>query len=246
MIMPQVLEDRLPRGTFFADLEGSQFSAIRHSVRLGRALQNTSPQMAEDYRDGKSLKEIAKSYDISQTKGIAESTAIEAVRYALSGYHSNFGFLGEQDYDGLIPQDEYTNLAKQHHSNNALKIDEQMKKENRGIYGIPSAQRTLAGQKGARNQIEKKIGIHAQTFEDHQELGRLGAEALGHTIWSDDEKLSALDMATQPGKEYQRGSRIAIGKIASELNDLYHEGNSIRTARAVGKFLSDYDSGLRQ
>ena len=244
--MPQVLEDRLPRGTFFADLEDSQFSAIRHSVRLGKTLQNTFPQMADDYRKGKSLKEIAEAYEISHTKGIAESTAIEAVRYALSGYHSNFEFLEEQDYNGLIPQDEYADLASQHHSNNALKIDEQMRKENRGIYGISSSQRTLAGQKGTRTQIENKIGIHAQTLVDHQKLGRLGAEALGHTIWSDEEKLSTLDMATQSGKEYQRGSRIAIGKIASELNDLYHEGNSVRTARAVGKFLNDYDSGLRQ
>ena len=244
--MPQVLEDKLPKGTFFADLEDSQFSAIRYSVRLGRSLQTTFPQMADDYRRGKSLKEIAESYDISHTEGIAESTAIEAVRYALSGYHSNFAFLEEQEYDGLIPQEEYADLAKQHHSHNALKIDEQMKRENRGIYGIPSAQRTLAGQKGARNQIENKIGIHAQTSEDHQELGRLGAEAIGHTIWSDEEKLSALDMATQPGKEYRRGSRIAIGKIASKLNELYHGGNSVRTARAVGKFLRDYNSGLRQ
>jgi len=244
--MPQILEDRLPKGTFFADLNDSQFSAIRHSVRLGRTLQNTSPQMADDYREGKSLKEIAEAYEISHTEGIAKSTAIEAVKYALSGYHSNLGFLEEKNYDGLIPEEEYADLASQHHSNNALKIDEQMRRENRGIYGIPASQRILAGQKGARTQIENKIGIHAQTFEDHQKVGRLGAEALGHTIWSDEEKLSTLDMATQPGKEYQRGSRIAIGKIASELNDLYHDGNSIRTARAVGKFLSDYDSGLRQ
>lgn len=244
--MSQVLEDRLPRGTFFADLEDSQFSAIRHSVRLGRTLQNSSPQIAEDYRSGKSLKEIAVEHDIPQTMNISESTAIEAVRYALSGYHSNFGFLDEADYDGLIPQNEYFDLAREHHSNNALKVDEQMKAENRGIYGIPASQRTLGGQKGARTQIENRIGIHAQTFEDHQEIGRLGAEACGFTVWSDEEKLSALDMATQPGKEYQRGSRIAIGKIASELNELYHNGNSVRTARAVGKFLADYDSGLRQ
>lgn len=244
--MEQVLEDKLPKGIFFADLDGSQFSAIRHSVRLGRILQNSFPEMADDYRSGKSLKEIAESYNISDTEGIAESSATEVVRYVLSGYHSNFGFLEEEDYDGLIPQDEYADLAKQHHSKNALKVDKQMRGKNRGIYGIPSAQRTLAGQKGARNQIENKIGIHAQTHEDHQKLGRLGAEAIGHTSWYDEEKLSALDMATQPGKEYQRGSRIAIGKIASELNELYHNRNSVRTARAVGRFLGDYNMGLRR
>ncbi|MDD5651266.1 MAG: hypothetical protein PHF86_12770 [Candidatus Nanoarchaeia archaeon] len=240
--MKSTLEDKLPKK--IKDFTNSQISAMKHAIELGKLLQKTIPQIAKDYREGISLKEIVKNYNLSSINNLSEDTASEAVRYALCGYHSNIRFLSKEVYDGLIPLDEYLILSEKHHSDNARKVDEQMRRENQGLYGISTSQRILNGKKGARTQIKEKIGIHGKSHEEHQQIGKSGAEAAGYTVWSNDEKLSVLNMVTQP--KYRRSSMIASAKIANELNNLYHQGESIRTAVSISRFLSDYKHGLRQ
>ncbi len=227
-----------------ASLESTQFAGIRYSVRLGRLLQEILPEIALEFRSGQSLLEIAISHELQKRFRISKPTAIEGVRLALVGYQSTFRFVEDAPYDGLIPEDEYATLAKEHHSQNARKIDGQMKEKGRGIYAIPLEQRVSNGKKGAKAQPHNRL--YEQTPEEHRKHGRLGAEASGYTVWSDEERLSALNMATLPGDVYRRGSRIACGRIAHELNIQYHGGNQIRTPRAVIKFMNAYNNGLRK
>lgn len=218
----------------------SQFAAIRFSVQLGRDLRESLPQIADEFRNGKFIREIVEDHDIALTYGISESTAIKGVRYALMGYDSDWDFLNEKNYDGLIPENEYQSIGKEHRLENIRETDKKMKKNKKGIYGISKNQRKLNGKKGARVLIERKIGIHGQTHESRQKVAKWGALARGFTLWTDEEKIAAFDMATQQDCTYRIGSKIARGKIAQELNGLYHDGNEIRTAGAVGRFLNDY------
>jgi hypothetical protein len=155
--MKQILEDKLPRGTFFADLEDSQFSAIKHAVRLGKELQSLTPKIAQDFRNGKSLSKIAEELGLETDHNISKSTSITAVRYALSGYRGNFTFVPESAYEGLIPLSEYESLVKNHHSENGKKICDQMKKERRGVFVISDKQRAKCLDQGRLTQKIKNI-----------------------------------------------------------------------------------------
>jgi len=227
------------------NLEGVQISAIKYSIKLGLDLQKSFPEMADDFREGMSLKEISRRHRISEINGFSESTSIQGVRNALKGYDSGSDFFNCPSYDGMIPLDEYRALAKGHKVDCAIALSDLMKIEKRGIYGLSLDQRIKNSRKGAKSQMKKKSGIHAQTSKGHQEAGRLGVKARGLMPWSDDEKLFVLERVTSPREEYQRGARFATKKIAQELNEFYHDGNLIRTSIAVGRFIRDYNKGLR-
>lgn len=231
---------------YCANLKPKQFSAIKCSVKLGQKLQKLYPQIADDYRTGYSLKQIVDKYDLTESYDISKSVAATAVKCALNGYDSHFEFFDYPSYDGLIPVDEYKDLAVQQHSLSGKRLAEHTRINKNGIYGLTLDERIKCGQKGAKILMQKKLGIHAQTYEDHKKFGKLSAQSRGLILWTDEEKYSTLEMATQPDKTYRQGSKILVKKIAEELNEIYHAGNQIRTSVAVASFLRCYNQGRRQ
>ncbi|MFZ5955256.1 MAG: hypothetical protein ACOYT4_02425 [Nanoarchaeota archaeon] len=197
-------------------LTSNKISAIKQAIMLGKELQKEFPVMADAFRKGKSLRQIVEDLEISNYCSVPSSTAIEAVRYALKGYLLRFDFLNLKNYDGLISYEEYSNLAYQHRSSNLAKINRKFKRK--------------------RTKLDYKI---------YQKNGKQVAKASGFTLWTEEEKLSALTMATSTNKEYNRGSKIAVKNIAQKLNELYHNGKAIRTAKSLSGFFNDYNKGKR-
>jgi len=88
---------------------------------------------------------------------------------------------------------------------------------------------------GVELQRTNKIGIHGQTEEEHSKIGVIGAEAIGHTAWTKEELNYAIQLSQD--KVYQRGMNSNATKIASEVNEKFHEGQKIRNANAIKKAL---------
>jgi len=236
----EVLEEKVRK------VSKSQFFAIVNSVKIGRILQETLPGIVDDFESGLSQREIVEKYRLDALYSISKITAISAVGFALKGYTPKDEFRDlEEEYDGLINQDRYDELVKEHKSAAHDKENKRRKKKSVGIYGLTEQERKQRGKKSAKTRKKRRTGLAARTHQDCQESGRDGAKACGYTIWSKEEKASAIKMAKQPGKEYRHGSRLAINKIAERLNQEYHGGREVRTARRVGKFLKDYRDGLR-
>ncbi len=165
-------------------------------------------------------------FQIETEYSVSESVALNRVRFSLIGYNGQISFLDAIPYSGLMKKEEYDYLV----SKKKVEI------------GFSNGKKY--GSKGAKTQIEQKIGIHAQTHEDHKLLGKMGAESCGFTIWSDEEKALAISLSRKC--EYKRGSRYNAKKIASELNLVFHECNDIRNSNAIQRFLADYKKGLRK
>ncbi len=93
-----LLEDRLPPGTFFADLTAEQIRAIQLVEAIGTRLEIERPEMADMYREGRSYLEIAFHYipfDAEHFPGVAQ----KAVGYAIRK---------------LIPSNEQAELTRKH------------------------------------------------------------------------------------------------------------------------------------
>lgn len=200
--MPKRLEDKLP-------LNESRIRAIRYSIEAGKELQKSHPEIAQDFKNGKTLSEIAEKLRLEQCHDFSTGTSSNIVRYALRGYgvEGDLIFFSILPYDGLISLNEYKSQVKSHLL-------------NRGVYLMSSEQCKINSRKG----IEKR----------------------GLKPWSEEEIFSTLDMATQPGKEYQKGTLVAVSKIAQKLNELYHNGEQVRKPNAVSLFLCEYNRKLNR
>ena len=83
-----------------ARISGNQWNGIAAAWEIGINLSKTNPEMADEYREGKSLSEIALKYrDVILT----ESVGVSAVRHAL---------------DRLLSYDEMRKLEIQHRQKN--------------------------------------------------------------------------------------------------------------------------------
>lgn len=114
-------------------------SAIKLSIEIGCQLQQDLPQIADDYRNLTSRREIVEKYRICERYGINIGIAKPAVSYAIRGYHGKEIVEHHKihRYDGLIND----------------------KRELKKIC-------LMLREKGLEYMVDKRIGIHAQTDEE--------------------------------------------------------------------------------
>lgn len=198
--------DFIPEGTFEA--EPNQMAAIKYVIKSGRELQKQCPEIADDYRNGSSLLSIVNKYDISSIYGVAPRTAEAIVASAIKGYDGHLLKIKEDNYPGLInDEEELRNLGIQHN--------------------VDSGRRT------GENQYRQGAGIHAQTSKERREVGRLGASAQGALPYTDEEITYVFELANNPA--FQRRTRINAMKIAEEVNRKFHNGEEKRNPTSIKK-----------
>lgn len=197
--------DRIPTGTFEAELTDRQKAGIRHVLEIGRDIQKRFSAIAEDYRHGMTQDKIMEKYKIIEVYGINIDIARLAVSSALRGYDGRLSEATNVDpYSGLIEgKTELDAIAKDHR---------------------------IAG---AKKQLDEKRGIHGHTLKERKEIGRLGAISQGSRPYSEEEKSLVRELAAQA--EYQRKSRINAMKIAAEINRRLHGGKEVRDRFQIKK-----------
>lgn len=212
-------------GTFH-ELNDKQKAAIRYSLVLGLDIQKTFPTIAEDYRNGESLSEIVKKYDINNLFGIKKSTARQSVTYALRGYREDWDMFPDIVYRGLLSIEEYNRLAREHHEESGERLGNQ--------HGHNSGMKTF----------RDGTGVHALVYTEKHDVGQKGIVKQGHIPWSDEEILTLEELSQNP--TYQRRSRIHAQNIAEEINRIFHTRNSVRDNTSVKKAFNRYKNRFEE
>jgi hypothetical protein len=202
-------------------------AAIKLSIDLGRRLQQDFPQIADDYRDLMTRGEIIEKYRICGRYGISIKIAKPAVSYAMRGYNGKekVGKHTIQRYSGLISD----------------------KNELVRIY-------LALREKGLEYMVDEKIGIHAQTDEEKRIISSEGgvnnAINRGFIPWSEEE-LEEAQRCSQlrrywSKKKYAGHYRVNNALIAKKLNELFHNGETVREEYGVRIKLCKYRMKLKQ
>lgn len=252
----------------------SQIRAIKMTATLGRRLQLDHPEIVSMIRLGKGEKEIAKDLDIARQYGVSFNIARLAVGKALRGNNAVVIYSGLMDLDDLesIMLDQKSargeRLVREKKGWFAL-TDEQKKRIarksgkksyrlKRGFFALTREEREEIGRAVGLENVRLNRGIMAQTREQKRELGINLALSQGKEPWVEEKEtedygnISEIDcmllLYSSSAYTYQKGP--AIGKpnlslIAQELNRVYHNGQRVRTDRAVRSGMYEYRKSQR-
>ena len=196
--------------------ELKQKAAIHKAATLGLRIRDDYPEIADKYRRGFSLTQIAQDFSFDIVYGVNFETAREATRKAITGYNGEIKKF-PQSYSGLI-------FDKQ----------EQKKLE---------IEHKLAG---VRKVSEQKLGVVGLSLEERSLYSKKGVETQGKVLWVERKEtenlcvLSEIEFAYLLSKsldfkitEKHNFGKTDIEKIAQVLNKNYHQGENIRTPNAV-------------
>ena len=111
----------------------------------------------------------------------------------------------------------------------------------KGIHSLTPEQRSENARKAANVAYEMGKGVHGRTAEQMSEHGRKSAIARGLVPWVPAEEtnehytFSEVETAFMLSQcpEYRRGTLVKNSKIADEINEGFHNGESVRTPGAV-------------
>ena len=214
------------------ELTPEKYSAIEHSIRIGSLLVIDHPEIAELYRDGMTHSGIAEILDVKREYGIpSDEVARNTIRYAITGHAGGFG---TEPYDGLIPNlDERAELDYEHRAKGGRKRAESINPETGERYVVENG----------RKAVEDGTGIHGLTPEQRSEYSRKAALAKGQKPWEKEETEYAHLLSLEPEFQHQKGSWKGKGDyktIAQVLNVDYHNGEEVRSPKAVQRNLSRY------
>lgn len=193
-------------------LEDKQLAAIKFSTEVGRRLQIENPEIANDYRAGKTITEIIEKYDIGGRYSIYNrSTQVNAVSFALRG--SNFNLKGVQNYGGLISQSEMDDLHKEH-----------LKEAGKKRYEEGSGAHSLSNEEKGNILKESLVrrGLTLWTPEERKYVF---------------ERIANPKYLHVGGGN--RDGRPNYVKIAEEINVEFHSGENVRVGNSVKLMLRD-------
>jgi len=211
-------------------MDDRQIGSAICSIIKGREIQLTHPEVVGMYVRGDTYEQIAVYLD---KKGMKGEYLSNAVGYAIRGHN---GELGIPAYDGLLSVAEQKKVARDHHSTTGLEL----KANGVGLFSLSPEQRKefagLAGKIGGQMSRKNSKGIHAQTREQYQEVSRRGVISKGVVPWDSSEESSVVLLAQCPEYIFQSGGnkgRTRSKELASAINNLYYNGEPVRTPAAV-------------
>lgn len=193
-----------------------QIAAVATVHKLGKALAEEHPEIADFYQQGSTALQLAYQYLPEHTER-SESVARNAVRYALQQ---------------LLTPEELRTLAKEHLQENGSKNGTATFQAKTGIHA-----QTLEGRlEAARKAYPCGLGRCSETVLAY---GRLqGLLAMGKFPYSDEEKEALLQLAQDPAYQYHSGwwkgkpayelisielsQRFGVRRTASALKTMYY------------------------
>lgn len=227
-------------------LEDERIRAMRYAKHLGAELALNHPEIVEDYRNGKTHRQLGRKY-LPNARGNYLSTA--AVGYAL---------------EKLLTDEERSTLCEKHRRRASRKNDRKMgklaRKNKIGLFAMTSSEKSSAGRKGgtasrkkhagifaqtpeerralAKRNVKRRIGIHSPAY-DRRVSARLSLEARGLDLWPSREVAYLVE--TVESKRYTWASGGNRGKprwrdITMAVNSRFHHSRTIGAAQ--WKYLS--------
>jgi len=232
-------------------LDNRQQTAIRGTILAGEKIRCSHPEVALMYRDGYTLREIANSLELkTEFPNLQGQSFARAIGCAIRGHDGGFGIA---PYQGLITDNsELKRLAEEHNYQSSVRLVQ----EGKGVHKLSIEQRRAqlisVGHLGRQVVMEKCLGVVGRAHELRVEDGRKAAIANGYRPWiksgekagvdtyfAIDEKVSAYLLSLQdrflqlpPNKRY--------AAIALELDNRYHDKDSVRTINAIKSALRNF------
>lgn len=208
--------------------------AMFESVKTGWQIQKDFPDIAEDYRAGFLISEIAKGHDIAKHYTISPKTAEMAVLKALKGHTGKNGIEG---FVGLLSPEEYYAIASKNLFKSRQDIGSRAWKEGKGMFGLTTEQRQATGRASGTQARENQTGIHAQTGAQRRAFGQMGAAKQGKEIYSDEER--ALIASLIGDRNFRKnGGKLDIIKITAFFNERFRQGKEPKTAQEIKNLIN--------
>jgi len=225
------------------DLEGrsegnlgvEQIWAIQLGARLGRLIKEKHPEVADLYRSGMFMREIAQRYG-SLLKNYSDDIKRTAVFNAINGF-SGYGI---SPYDGLIRDPlEIEGLRLEHHSVAAEKGGiaggDKSLREGTGIHRMTSEDNVRNGRKGGIKG-GRKGGIECALAKGLTPWIESSFDEEGHYVPSEREFLHTL--LRNPKYVSRKGkNKTDSVKATNEVNRVYHDSKPIRTISTIVRVL---------
>ena len=184
---------------------GTVIGGMISSLNLARPLQENMPEIAKEYIEGSSRREIAEHHDISEVYGVSPQVAIRAVGHAIRGYE---GGLEVNEFPGLIRDKETLDAICEQHKSDALSNNRAQAFRN-GIGRMTHEEQTEARRKGGKTSIENQ----------------------GYIPWSNDECEAAYELSLLP--EYRNSKGVNHNSLKGIINELFHDGQPVRTYNSI-------------
>tara|TARA_Y100000034_G_scaffold134205_2_gene201953 strand:+ start:77 stop:709 length:633 start_codon:yes stop_codon:yes gene_type:complete len=183
--------------------------AICSSIEGGKMIQESLPDVASDYQNGKSLSHIVKTRNLvdlieARTKNIAMSS----LYYALAGYNGNFSECDTETYEGLLPLGELEKASTEH------------KAESGRING----------------KLKMPKGFAVMDKERVREISQIQIANRGIVPFSRKEEALLLELSTDDNYLHQSGrvvGRINYSLVIDKINNDIHKGNPIRDSDSL-------------
>ena len=228
----------------------NQYAAMRFVVERGRALQQLHPEIADDYRDGSTLAQLVDAYQIRRTFRLRRDqrdAAVQIVYRALVGNRDWWG----PEYAGLLSTREARRIGRAHIVQTARANGAHMQKLGVGIFAATPEERaayaSIGGKVGGARVKELGVGYCGLTPEERREASRKGTAALGLTPWERDELAVAYLLSKR--RRYQdprKGCGVRHQKVAERLNEIFHEGEGVRSRNSVACMWRRQETALRE
>ena len=152
-----------------ADRKSQIWNGKRAAAFAGQMMQSDYPQIASEYVQGATVKELIRRYDLAEAYGISENTANLAVRLALGGYDSERGIAG---FGGMLDPQTLERVAAEHRSKNGI-VRGNFNKEN-------------------------GVGFLDWSYERRRDLGKNSSLVAHLTPWSHEEVHHAYSLSIHP------------------------------------------------
>ncbi len=138
------------------DINPRQIAAIKRAKELSETVVVSYPQVADAYRQGKTIETIVDELGLGTLAG-SRAVVKQAVKYAIQE---------------LIPDEEREQLNGEKKVETGKKVGHKLHEQGRGIH----AQTLEDKQELARKNKEDEVGIFALSVEERRELGRKNYE----------------------------------------------------------------------
>jgi len=214
------------------DSKGNVFSgsmrAIRRALQVGLDLQERLPQIAEDFRAGLNHPQIVDKYGITTLHGISDGVASNAVGYALRG-HPEDKYRVEA-FDGLIETPELDDLVAQHQKAHYKALGHAHHENGTALFSLTHEERVESGRRyGMVSALVRGFvpWVPQKDYETHRDLS---------------EKQFAYNLSTL----HRIGKGADWEKIREILNDTFHDGEEVRTVKAISSAVKKYKMRLRE
>lgn len=162
-------------------LNRRQMAAIRLADKAGLSIASDCPEIADDYRAGKTISEIAADYMIEDRYGLTYSVAQTAVGRALRE---------------LIDESELARIEFEHHSACGKLKGRELYENKGGAFSLTPDRRSEisreAGRISGRKTYEEGKGIFSISPERRSEISRETGKATGNMTYREGKGIFSL------------------------------------------------------